>query len=153
MKLKKGIFLFTLIFLFPVAVFAQDTIEVTFRYSPNDNAVRSFVPGSFNNWGNNSGGRIAVDDGSLLTVDEQLGFSYQIVPLVVGGGTQNHQGASGYGYKFHEHYNQSGTDWQWFTDQINPIAIGANNYSFIEVTHPLIFQVEPATNSVMPRRE
>ena len=148
MKLKKGIFLFTLILLFPVAVFAQDTIEVTFRYSPNDNAVRSFVPGSFNNWGNNRDGRIAVDDGSLLTVDEQLGFSYQIVSLVVGGGTQNHQGASGYGYKFHEQYNQSGTDWQWFTDPINPIAIGANNDSFIEVTHPLIFQVEPASNSV-----
>lgn len=127
---------------------AQENLNVTFRYTPNDNAVRSFVPGSFNNWGNNSSGQISPTDGSLLTVDDELGFSYQVIELVVGGGNQSHNGASGYAYKFHEHYNQSGTQWQWFTDPLNPIAIGNNNDSFIEVTHPLVFQVEPSEGSV-----
>ncbi len=148
MKSIKAIFLISIILLFPADLFSQETIDVTFRYTPNENAIRSFVPGSFNNWGNNSNGRIDVNDGSLLSVDEEYGFSYQVIPLVVGGGSLSHEGASGYGYKFHEHYNQSGTEWQWFTDPINPIAIGANNDSFIEVTHPLIFQVEPSSGSV-----
>lgn len=132
----------------PVYTFAQDTIDVTFRYTPAEDAVRSFVPGSFNNWGNNDSGVISASDGSLLTVDEENGFSYQVITLTVGGGSMSYEGASGYAYKFHEHYNQSGTQWQWFTDPLNPIAIGANNDSFIEVTHPLIFQVEPSANSV-----
>jgi len=132
----------------PALLIAQDTVDVTFRYYPSENAVRSFVPGSFNEWGNNSDGRINTDDGSLLNVDEEYGFSYQVVELEVGGGSLSHEGASGYGYKFHEHYNQSGSEWQWFTDPLNPIAIGANDDSFIEVTHPLLFQVEPAANSV-----
>lgn len=127
---------------------AQQSVDVTFRFTPSENAVRTFVPGSFNNWGNNNGGQISSSDGSLLTVDEENGFSYQIITLSVGGGGESFQGASGYAYKFHEHYNQSGDQYQWFTDPLNPISIGGNNDSFIEVTHPLIFQVEPAANSV-----
>ncbi|TVQ67024.1 MAG: T9SS C-terminal target domain-containing protein [Balneolaceae bacterium] len=147
MYLKR--FFTTLFFLlFPLLLTAQQTIDVTFRYTPSESAVRSFVPGSFNGWGPNSSGVISPSAVSLLTADEQYGFSYQTLPLVVGGGSESYQGASGYGYKFHEHFNQAGTQWQWYTDPINPIAIGANNDSFIEVTHPLIFQVEPFSNSV-----
>ncbi len=141
--------LLTLIFiLFPTLIAAQQTIDVTFRYNPSDNAVRSFVPGSFNGWGPNSNGVINPTAVSLLAEDQEYSFSYQTISLEVGGGSESFQGASGYGYKFHEHYNQAGTQWQWFTDPINPIAIGANDDSFIEVTHPLIFQIEPFANSV-----
>ena len=149
--MSKKILLFTLsiiIFFLPPELAAQETLNVTFRYAPDENVVRSFVPGSFNNWGPNSNGAIEPDAVSLLTPDEALGFSYQVIELEIGGGDQTYEGASGYAYKFHEHYNESGTQWEWFTDPINPIAIGTNNDSFIEVTHPLVFQVEPAQGSV-----
>ena len=90
------------------SVFAQEFIDVTFRYYPSSNAVRSFVPGSFNNWGNNSAGRISTSDASLLTVDAENGFSFKTVRLQVGGGTQTNLGARGYAYKFHEQYNNTG---------------------------------------------
>jgi len=142
------VLLITILMLLPIIGFAQNSIDVTFRYTPSDNAIRSFVPGSFNGWGNNTNGAISASDGSLLTVDEENGFSYQVITLSIGGGDGNYQGATGYQYKFHEHYNQSGTNWQWFTDPINPISIGQDNNSFVEVTHPMIFQLEPFTNSV-----
>lgn len=136
------------ILLASMPLMAQDSLSVTFRYTPNDNALRSFVPGSFNNWGNNSSGRIATTDGSLLTVDAENGFSYQVIRLRVGGGNITRSGVTGYAYKFHEQYNASGTTWEWFTDPLNPLTVGQNNDSFLEVTHPLIFQVFPRNNSV-----
>lgn len=120
---------------------AQETIAVTFRYEANENALRAFVPGEFNNWGNNNSGQISPTDGSLMTFDEVNGFWYKSIPLVVGGGTATNEGKSGYAYKFHEQYNGSGTEWDWFSDPINEISIGDNNDSFIEVTNPLIFQM------------
>lgn len=128
--------------------FAQSTIDVTFRYYSNSSAERAFVPGSFNNWGNNEDGRIAVNDGSLMTKDTVYGFWYKTISLNVGGGSFNYDGKNGYAYKFHEQYNDNGSDWQWFTDPLNPIAIGGNNDSFLEVTHPLIFQLQPAENDI-----
>lgn len=140
--------IFAFLVVFPIVSSAQNTVDVTFRYTPSDNAVRSFVPGSFNGWGNNTNGVISSSDGSLLTVDEENGFSYQVITLSIGGGDGSYQGATGYQYKFHVHYNQSGTNWQWFTDPINPISIGPDNNSFVEVAHPMIFQLEPFSNSV-----
>lgn len=128
---------------------AQNTIEVTFRYYPNENAVRAFVPGEFNNWGNNNSGQINTTDGSLMEKDQANGFWYKTISLTVGGGTSSYQGRSGYAYKFHEQYNASGTEWQWFTDPLNDIAIGQNNDSFVEVTHPLIFQLQPSNNQIV----
>lgn len=127
---------------------AQDSLDVTFRYYPNTNAVRSYVPGSFNNWGNNSNGRIPNADGSLLTVDNENGFSYKVVRLRVGGGSSTLQGRTGYAYKFHEQYNATGSQWEWFTDPLNPRSIPPNTDSFLEITHPLIFQMQPAANQV-----
>lgn len=141
-------FLTSVLILIPLVSSAQNTVDVTFRYIPTDNSIRSFVPGSFNDWGNNTNGAISSSDGSLLIVDKENGFSYQVVSLTIGGGDGNYQGISGYHYKFHEHYNQSGTNFQWFTDPINPISTGSDNNSFVEVTHPMIFQVEPISNSV-----
>jgi len=77
-------------------VTAQDSLNVTFRYTPNENALRSFVPGSFNNWGNNSSGAISTTDESLLTEDTENGFSYQVIRLRVGGGAVSRSGVNGY---------------------------------------------------------
>jgi glycosidase len=134
---------------FNVTLIAQDSLNVTFRYTPNEGTIRSFVPGSFNNWGNNVNGRINNNDGSLLTVDAVNGFSYQVIRLRVGGGTSIYQGRPGYAYKFHEQYNASGSQWNWFSDLLNPITVGVNSDSYLEITHPLIFQVYPSNNSVI----
>jgi glycosidase len=128
---------------------AQQTVDLTFRYTPNTDAVRSFVPGSFNNWGNNNAGRISVTDGSLMMRDAERGFDYKVVTLTVGGGTETYQGRRGYAYKFHEQYNSTGSQWAWFTDSLNPVTIGANSDSFVEITIPTIFQIQPASNSVV----
>ncbi|MEX0723862.1 MAG: alpha-amylase family glycosyl hydrolase [Gracilimonas sp.] len=132
---------------------AQDSTDVTFRYYPSDNAIRAFVPGEFNNWGNNTNGAISPTDGSLLEEDAENGFWYQTIRLEVGGGNASSNGASGYTYKFHEHLNQSGTENLWITDPLNPIAVGQNGDSFVEVTHPLIFQVQPGNNKVLDEQD
>lgn len=123
-------------------IVAQETIDVTFKYFPNNNAQRVFVPGEFNNWGNNSSGQINVNDGSLMTEDLVNGFWYKSISLTIGGGTATNNGQAGYAYKFHEQYNGSGTEWAWFTDPLNDIAIGANSDSYVQVTHPMIFQIQ-----------
>ncbi|SMO75833.1 alpha-amylase family glycosyl hydrolase [Gracilimonas mengyeensis] len=148
MKFLSSIFFLSLVF-FSVDALAQNSIDVTFRYHANENAVRAFVPGGFNEWGSNESGRIAVDNVSLMQEDEKNGFWYKTISLTVGGGGSSNNGTSGYAYKFHEQYNSSGSDWNWFTDPLNPIAIGQNNDSFIEVTHPLIFQVQPSTGDIL----
>jgi glycosidase len=124
------------------------TISVTFRYTPSQTAIRSFIPGSFNNWGPNNNGVIAINAVSLLTVDNNLDFNYKSIDLIVGGGTENKQGVLGYTYKFHEHLNNDGTVNQWLADPLNPITVGNYNDSFINIVHPLIFQMEPFSNSI-----
>ncbi|MBO6586606.1 MAG: T9SS type A sorting domain-containing protein [Gracilimonas sp.] len=149
MKYLKSISLLLVFLLTQSISVAQNTIDVTFRYYSNDDAVRAFVPGEFNNWGNNSSGRISTTDGSLMQEDQANGFWYKTISLTVGGGTSTYEGQSGYAYKFHEQYNASGSEWQWFTDPLNDIAIGNNNDSFIEVTTPLIFQLQPSNNQIV----
>ncbi|MCP9292937.1 alpha-amylase family glycosyl hydrolase [Gracilimonas sediminicola] len=149
MKYLKSILLLLVFLLTQSISVAQSTIDVTFRYYPNDDAVRAFVPGEFNNWGNNSSGRISTTDGSLMEEDQANGFWYKTISLTVGGGNSTYEGRSGYAYKFHEQYNASGSEWQWFTDPLNDIAIGNNNDSFIEVTTPLIFQLQPSNNQIV----
>lgn len=144
-----GVFLLLFGLMLPVAAKSQDTVDVLFRYTPSENAVRSFVPGSFNNWGNNSSGVIQASDGSILTPDTDAGFSYQIIELEVGGGGTSYQGKTGYTYKFHEHLNSSGTSYTWLSDPLNPITVGNYSDSFVEVTHPMIFQTVPADGSVV----
>ncbi len=133
---------------FSNVIHAQDSVNVTFRYTPNENALRAFLPGEFNNWGNNSAGRINTSDGSLMVEDAENGFWTKAIRLQVGGGTATFNGKSGYAYKFHEQYSASGDSWEWFSDPLNSKTVGQNSDSFIEVTHPLIFQLEPLSNAL-----
>ena len=143
----KYLFLITVLVQFsffnPCSLTAQEVINVTFRYSASDGALRTFLPGEFNNWGNNNSGRIDVNDESLMIKDNEIDFWYKMIPLVVGGGKATKNGKSGYAYKFHEQYNNNGSDWNWFSDPLNNSVVGSNNDSFLEVTHPLIFQMGP----------
>lgn len=137
-----------LLFAVLTPVFAQN-MDVTFRFNASENALRAYLPGSFNNWGNNNSGTIPIADGSLMVRDTDHGFWYKTINLAVGGGTSTHLGRRGYTYKFHEQYNAAGTNWNWFTDPLNPIVIGGNADSFIEVTVPLVFQLQPSNNAVV----
>lgn len=140
-----------LAFLIPVGV-AQDSLSVTFRYYSNPDAVRAYLPGGFNDWGNNENGEIPVDDPSLMAWDSVNGFWYKSLSLEIGGGSASVDGQSAYAYKFHEHYNSSGTDWRWFVDPINPLTVtdGSGNVnSVVPVKHPMIFQLQPADGRVL----
>ena len=129
------------------SLFGQ-SIDVTFRYYSNNEALRAFVPGEFNEWGSNSDGRINTDDVSLMLKDAENGFWYKTISLQVGGGNAVYSGRNGYAYKFHEQYNASGSEWQWFSDPLNTVTIGQNNDSFIEITYPLIFQMQPSSGEI-----
>ena len=96
------------------------TQEVTFRYVPgaSDNAVRVFVPGEFNNWGSNNAGAIAIGNESQMEFVDSLQQWVKTVPLQIG---QTYQ------YKIHFHFNESGSDWNWITDPINPRSNPADN--------------------------
>lgn len=133
----------------PAISSAQDSLNVTFRHVPAANAIRSFLPGSFNNWGNNASGRIQIGDGSAMQTDAANGFAWKTVRLRVGGGTFTHNGQLGYAYKTHDHLNSTGTTFAWYTDPLNPVSIGANSDSYLRVTHPLVFQMQPARNAII----
>jgi len=125
-----------LLIVFYVNSYAQEYINVTFRHYPiGQNVIRAFVPGTFNNWGPNSDGRISVGAPSQMTYVDSLGFYVKQVRLKVGD-THN--------YKFHEHYDYSGSQWQWFTDPLNPlINYNDNNNSILNVKKVMIFEVLP----------
>ena len=131
---------------------AQDSVSVTFRYYATESAVRAYVPGEFNGWGPNNSGQIAVDAPSRMNWDSTGGFWYKSVKLQIGGGSATIDGNNGYEYKFHEHYNSSGSEWQWFVDPINPLSVtdgSGNTNSVIPVQHPMVFQLQPANDRVL----
>ncbi len=137
-----------LILSFSTSIIAQEKVDVTFRYHPNEEAQRVFVPGEFNNWGNNSNGQISTTDPSLMVEDTENGFWYKTLSLTLGGGTATHENQSGYLYKFHEQYNASGTSWEWYTDPLNPVSLGNNSDSYVRVSHPMIFQFATSESGV-----
>ncbi|MBN1780911.1 T9SS type A sorting domain-containing protein [bacterium] len=124
------------VFFVPDLLPAQ-TIPVTFRYTPaSSNVIRAFVPGTFNNWGPNSGGVIAADAPSRMDWSEPLGCYIKVVPLPAGTRQQ---------YKFHEHPGD-----QWITDPLNPdINTGDNNNSLLDVMNGMLFQMTPAEGQVI----
>ena len=109
-------------------------LDVTFRYveTPNDDFVRVFVPGTMpngtnNDWGPNSNGFIEPDDCYEKTYDLTIGQEYL--------------------YKFHFHFNNSGTNNEWIPDPLNSntSSDGYDN-SVLDVTDPLFFQTAKHLN-------
>lgn len=138
---KNWIVLIGLLFINTLS-FAQNYVNVTFRHYPTSpGVVRAFVPGTFNNWGPNSNGRINVNAPSLMTYVDSLGYYVKTIRLRVG---------DSHNYKFHEHYNGSGSDWAWYTDPLNPlINYSDNNNSIINIGKAMIFQLLPRKSTVV----
>jgi len=132
-----------LLLLFPLtSVFSQDYTNITFRHIPStSNVVRAFVPGSFNGWGPNDNGKIYAGAPSQMTYVDSLECYIKTIRLKIGD-THN--------YKFHEHYNSSGSQWQWFTDPFNTLIDTLdNNNSILNIEKTMIFQIFPRMNSTI----
>jgi len=121
---------------------SQDYINITFRHYPtNSKVVRAFVPGEFNGWGPNSSGVISPNAPSLMDYVDSLKFYTKTLRLKVG---------NRYNYKFHEHYNQAGSDWKWFTDPLNPlINTNDNNNSIVDAKKIMIFEIWPPKDAII----
>ncbi len=121
---------------------SQDYINITFRHYPtNSKVVRAFVPGEFNGWGPNSSGVISPNAPSLMDYIDSLKFHTKTLRLKVG---------SRYNYKFHEHYNQAGSDWKWFTDPLNPlINTNDNNNSIVDAKKVMLFEIWPPKDAIV----
>lgn len=123
-----------------VTVYAQ--VTVTFRHYPSSAAVqRCYVPGTFNSWGPNSSGVIAVDAPSHMVFIDSLGCYVKSYRFNAG---ETHN------YKFHEHLNASGSQWQWLTDPLNPkINTADNNNSILQVEAAMLFEIYPRSGSLV----
>ncbi len=76
------------------------SLQVTFHYFPQSEAVtRVFLPGQFNDWGPNAGGRIATAAPSQMEWVADGGYWRYPVILTPG---------ETYEYKVHLHYDDSG---------------------------------------------
>ncbi len=123
-------------------LFGQDYINITFRHYPiGQTVVRAFVPGTFNNWGPNSSGRIATNAPSLMSYVDSLKCYVKTIRLKVG---ETHN------YKFHEHLNADGSSFAWYTDPLNPlINYSDNNNSILVVKKAMIFEISPKNDAIV----
>lgn len=118
-----------------------DSVDVTFYYQTPSNLTAVFLPGEFNNWGNNIGGIILLSDPSRMAKDAATGIWWKTVRLHVGGKTGG--GVPGaYQYKI----NENGTG--WLSDPLNPrVNAGDNNNSILYVNNPTIEYLVPNEKS------
>lgn len=134
-------------------VLAQDSVDVTFRYYPENTVTRVMLPGEFNNFGPNNSGQISPSAPSLMEYDFGGQFWFKTIRLEVGGGTSLNNSETGYRYKFHEHYNASGSNYAWLSDPLVSKTSGNLGDSWFKVTHPLIFQVQPVSGAIFQLEE
>lgn len=144
--MKKNPIIVILFFALVSSLNAQDYVNVTFRhYATNTNVVRAFIPGSFNGWGPNNSGVIAQGAVSQMDYVDSPGLWKKKIRLRVG---------STHNYKLHEHYNDSGSDWQWFTDPLNPdVNYDDNNNSIITIKKVMLFQVLPRDGNIISEQQ
>lgn len=133
------------------ALLAQDSVNVTFRYYQPTGVFRVMLPGDFNDFGPNNNGEISPTAVSLMNYDPSEDYWYKTLRLPVGGGPSTFGSAneSGYRYKFHEHTNFAGTEYNWIADPLNAdVANEGLGDSWLKITHPLIFQIQPKGNDI-----
>ncbi len=129
--------------LFFVGHAGAQSLTVTFRYlDPGKTAVRAFVPGSFNGWGQpytpGTPSCIGAGHASAMTYDADGGFWHHTVTL---------QAGQAYQYKIQVHHNEAGTECTWFSDPLNPVTVGANNDSEVVIADPMVFQPAGEVNA------
>lgn len=132
---------------FPLDLFGQqpDSVEVTFFYRPQGNPSVVYLPGEFNNWGNNIHGRI-FDTRFAMRKDAVTGIWFKTVRLRLGGPSPLPASTSipgAYQYKFNENGQVTG----WKSDPLNPrMNFLDNNNSYLFIKDPTIHYLLP--NSV-----
>jgi len=126
---------------------AGQSFPVTFRFLPDLSAppipdvVRAFLPGSFNDWGPNADGVIAIGAPSQMTLDAGLA-EWRYTRTFATGDTAF--------YKVHYHRNASGSSYEWITDPLStgPCVRGQfGSDCRIEVADPMLFQLAREENS------
>jgi 1,4-alpha-glucan branching enzyme len=116
----------------------SDSVTITFRAYPSA-GTQTFVPGQFNNWGNNAGGVISPGDPSAMTYDAALGawrktYTFKIHDPADGRRTL---GDSVFEYKF----NAGGCSTCWYPDSLNPEQNPLdNNNSVLRLTRFFWFE-------------
>ncbi len=116
--------------------FAQDSVDVTFYYYPQNNPGSVNIPGEFNGWNPSS-------SASEMSYDAIEASWHKTIRLRVGGpnplpAANSVPGA--YQYKFH--------DGNWFPDPLNPRQNASdNNNSYLPINDPTIHLLLP--NSVI----
>lgn len=125
---------------FAASALQAQTANITFRLAdPQKRYVRAFVPGEFNNWGPNSGGRISAGAISEMVYDAANGAWAKTLTLNVG---------QRYLYKFHVHRDATGAQADWLPDPLNDVQDGSGNQnSVLQVSPLLIFQPSLRVNN------
>ena len=114
---------------------APDSVTVTFRFDDaNHSRIRVFIPGEFNNWGPQLGdGTIPPDAPSSMSFDSVRGYWQKQVRLQTG---------QSYAYKLFYYTNQSGSEYVWIQDPLNPTTDGSQfGNSLLTVADPMVFEV------------
>ena len=139
------LFILFLIFTIPSLVFCQmeDSVDVSFYYKPSGNPTVVYLPGEFNNWGNNVGGVIS-NPLFAMTKDHSTGLWSKTVRLRVGGPNPVPNPSGGvigaYQYKFNENGSSSG----WLPDPLNPRQNPLDyNNSYLFIHNPTIHYLLP----------
>ena len=129
----------TLICAFPSKLYSQEQITINFKFhDAGQQYEKVFIPGSFNDWGPNANGQIAVDAPSLMTYNQQNGYWEKEVTLNTGESFQ---------YKFHVHKNSDGSNFEWFTDPLNDQSTGSPDFnSIVRTSDPMFFQLRKGLN-------
>ncbi|MEM8560405.1 MAG: hypothetical protein AAGG50_21490, partial [Bacteroidota bacterium] len=127
----------------PHARVQAQTLDLTFRFLPDltppaIEPVRAFLPGSFNDWGPNNSGRIQIGAPSQMSLVAEENEYRKTVSLEVG---------ETYQYKVHYHNNGDGSNFTWITDPLNPVFVGPNADSQIEVADPMFLQAAREADS------
>jgi len=129
--MKKQIILLILFMMATLAI-AQDSVDVTFYYYPEDNPAVVHIPGEFNGWNPSAD----VSQMTYNAVDHSWG---KTIRLRVGGPSPlpaSNSVPGAYQYKFH--------DGDWFSDPLNPHQNALdNNNTYLPINDPTIHLLLP----------
>ncbi len=124
-----------------LAASAQDSVDVTFRYTSTGTPTLVHVPGEFNNWANNSSG--SINPGARWTMSKDAnGLWSKTIRLRVGSG-------SGPGGSYEYKFNEGGTSSGWLADPLNTRTAGSFGNSIIHVRRPTVFHMQPLPGSIV----
>ncbi len=135
--------MFILIIGIPSFVFSQaeDSVDVTFYYKPNGNPTVVYLPGEFNNWGNNVGGVIS-NPVFAMTKDPTTGIWSKTERLRIGGPNPLPNPTGGVPGAYQYKFNENGST--WLPDPLNPRQNPLdNNNSYLFIKNPTIHYLLP----------